>query len=293
MTIKLGLIGHPVSHSLSPVLHEAALRHLGWSGEFLLFDILENEVLMELARLARDGFTGISVTVPHKQVVIPHLGTLTSAASQCEAVNAVRFLRREPPETEGHNTDMAGFLHALMHHRMHEQAQKRVCVLGAGGAARAALWALNSTFPQKITLAARQLEKAQTLLRHIQPRIDWKTAVESCTLDEAAERSFDLLINCTPLGLEEGEELPPWAGRILVQSLASGSAVFDMVYGKSLFAAPCRQLKLHFADGLEMLIGQAALAFGYWTGESIPVSVMRDAVAQVAGLDAAGQLDRP
>lgn len=281
MTIKLGLIGHPVSHSISPVLHAAALRHLGRSGEYLLFDILEDQIATQLTRLEQEGFTGVNVTIPHKQAVIPHLGSLTSAARQCEAVNTIGFLHDGIRDAQGHNTDMGGFLHALNHHGMQEQARKKVCILGAGGAARAALWALNSIGTQQITVLARNREKVETLLRQLQLReneSEWRTAVEWACLDAAGDRLFDLLVNCTPLGLMEAHPVPTWVTNLLEQSLSRESAVFDMVYGKSLFGEPCKKLQLQFADGLEMLIGQAALAFEYWTGAEAPVSVMRNAV---------------
>lgn len=279
MPIKLGLIGHPVSHSISPLLHDAALSYFGWSGEYVLFDILDGDIAGTLSRLARQGYSGINVTVPHKQAVIPHLASLSDEAERCGAVNTIRFGEDEPATTCGHNTDMGGFLHALTHHNLQKHAGGTVCVLGAGGAARAALWALNSLHARRIDLVARRIEQAEILIADVSKMPGWQTTIQHTDWQLACGMDYNLLVNCTPLGLSaDQKELPAWALMVLVGSGRSATAVFDMVYGKSLFEAPAAREGLQFADGLEMLIGQAALSFEYWTGGQVPLDVMREAI---------------
>lgn len=279
MTIKLGLIGHPVSHSISPVLHIAALRYCGLSGDYLLIDTLTEDVSETLERLAAEGFLGINVTVPHKQAVIPHMASLTEAAQRCGAVNTIRF---DSSGAYGHNTDMQGFLHALQHHHMQEcVAAGNICVAGAGGAARAALWALNSLHPQKIHLVARRAEAFDELILDLRRNAEWLTPLEFVGTDDAAAESLreqiDLLVNCTSVGVTESyAALPQWASSLVTSALRPGAPIFDMVYKKSLFGAVAREHDHPFADGLEMLLGQAALAFEFWTKQSVPVQIMRD-----------------
>lgn len=288
---KLGLVGHPVAHSISPVLHNAALRHHGLSGDYILVDVLSDDLPATLSRLAAEGFVGVNVTVPHKQNVIPHMASLTATAGNCGAVNTIKFRAtgdadsrpvaadQAVPFPQGHNTDLAGFLHALSYHGLNDKARGSVVVLGAGGAARAALCAFNSLNSAAVTIAARRREPAEALIADLRQAPGWQLgAVDWCSLDDVATRRFDLIINCTALGVTQSE-LPAWAGGLLARCAEDG-ALYDMVYGKSLFGKPCQQLHMPFADGLEMLLGQAALAFEFWTGLPVPVSVMRAAAAQ-------------
>lgn len=282
MPIKLGLIGHPVSHSISPVLHNAALSYFGWSGDYVLHDILAADIPDALTRLAQEGYSGINVTVPHKQAVIPHLASLTDEAARCGAVNTIRFVEADDLTTRGHNTDFGGFLYALRQHGMVEYAAGKVCVLGAGGAARAALWVLNSLHCARIDLIARRPEQAETLIAEVSNMPGWETTIRHAEWEKCVEEDYNLLVNCTPLGLSADDaELPAWALMVLIGTRGRDSAaVFDMVYGRSLFAAPAAVNGMLFADGLEMLIGQAALAFEYWTGGQVPLDVMRAAIAK-------------
>lgn len=284
MTIKLGLIGHPVSHSISPVLHIAALRHCGLSGDYLLLDTPADAVADRLSRLPQEGFTGVNVTVPHKQVVIPHMASLTDAAQRCGAVNTIKF---DAAGAHGHNTDMAGFLHALNYHDMAGNARgMNVCVAGAGGAARAALWALNQLEPRQITLVARRADAGRQLLAEVRGRHDdWRTEIACSDASEVGalhllREQIDLLVNCTSIGVTENHDqgLPEWACSLVEHGLRPGAAIFDMVYKKSLFAEVAARHNHRFADGLEMLLGQAVLAFEYWTQQSVPIEVMRAAL---------------
>ena len=287
-TFHLGLTGYPLDHSFSPRMHRAGLRACGLDGDFTLFPIAPQDTsgLQRLAdRLRSEELAGLSITIPHKESLIPLLDALSPEARVIGAVNTL-CLRKSG--LTGFNTDAAGFLKDL-HRSFPELARMRqketprekiALVLGAGGAARAVVHALLSDGWQ-VMLAARRLQQAQRIRR---------TVDESDTSpQEGVLRPVDfdltgfdlgvvsLIVNTTPLGMIPRADLCPWPAGRPFPPLA---AVYDLVYNprETELVRRARQAGLAAVTGIGMLVEQAALAFELWTGQTAPRQVMFAAV---------------
>lgn len=281
MTIdfRLGLIGHPLGHSLSPKIHAAALAACGLTGSYSLFPIPPADIpglQALLARLRAGEIHGLNVTIPHKQNVIPLLDDLTETA---QAIGAVNTISARNGRLIGDNTDSPGFLSDLnrlleirysnfenresnIEHRISSiEYRKSAIVLGAGGSARAVVYALCKAGWQ-VTIAARRLEQAETLSESLKTACSQIDCVE---LNAVAGWRGDLLVNATPLGMTPAIETCPWPENI---PLPAGAAVYDLVYNprETRLVREARAAGLPALTGLGMLIEQAALAFEIWTG---------------------------
>lgn len=289
--MNLALLGYPLSHSLSPAMHNAALEHAG------LHDWRYEAMPVEPARLAEaiviirsEGYAGANVTVPHKEAVIPLLDGLTPVAEAIGAVNTiVKKARAKHPSTTaekntplsaqdasplliGHNTDAAGLLADLYTHNVHI-SNRPVLILGAGGAARAAAAACAGVGAE-LRLAARRREQAQSLVSSLQLPV---TLYDLTIRDlERASQDCALIINSTPLGMSPDVNTSPWFEGA---PFPPGAFVYDLVYNPAdtRLARQARAAGLRAATGLGMLIEQGALAFELWTGQTAPRRLMREA----------------
>jgi shikimate dehydrogenase len=274
------VIGDPVGHSLSPALHNAAFAALGLDWAYLAFPVPAGEVPGALAGVRALGLDGLSVTMPHKGAVVAHVDHLSPTATTLGAVNTVV---RRGDRLAGESTDGAGFLAAVRLDEGWEPAGRRCLLLGTGGAARAVALALGQAGAAQVAVVGRHPEMAQATAA-LAGRV-------GCTAGpEAADRA-DLIVNATPVGMTgvvglDGEELPariPFGldpGR-----LGRGQLVVDLVYSPA--ATPlldgARRRGATTANGLGMLIHQAALQFRLWTGEDPPLEVMSAAALSALG----------
>ncbi len=290
--INLGLIGYPLSHSLSPQIHNAALHTLGLEGEYRLYPVpphpqplslrergVRGEGMYSLENLLENmragEIHGLNVTIPHKQTVISFLDALTPAA---EAIGAVNTIFRQGGQLVGDNTDAPGFLRDLQS-RLNIQPFERinVLILGAGGSARAVTYALLSRGCH-VTIAARRLEQANALAAYFGnrfPNIQPETIkFQFLTLNL---QPSTLIINTTPLGMSPNLNDSPWPEGI---PFPGNAAVYDLVYNprETLIVRQARAAGLRATTGLGMLIEQAALALERWTGLVVPRDVMLNAV---------------
>jgi shikimate dehydrogenase len=275
--IRLGLIGHPVTQSLSPEIHRTALTACGVQGDYTLFRVAPNEppVLHGLLDRMRGGdIQGLNVTIPHKRTIVALLDALTPTAT---AVGAVNTIFREGGNLVGDNTDVEGFRCALerfLHtHGRQAAASGAALVLGAGGAARAAVYAL-ATSGWKVTVVARRVAQAYQLARdlaesdvHVVDRAELPNAVS----DRLA--ACALIVNATPVGTPPRTDESPWPADL---PFPQHAAVYDLVYVPSVtrLVHDARAAGLPAATGLGMLIEQALLSFERWTGCTPP----RDAI---------------
>jgi shikimate dehydrogenase len=265
-----GVIGHPVAHSLSPVLHNAAFRAAGLDWAYLAFDVAEGEAVPAIEGMRALGIDGLSVTMPHKAAVAKAVDRLTHTAERLAAVNTVV---RQGRELVGDNTDGAGFLDALRRDEGFDPAGRRCLILGAGGAARAVVLALAGAGAAEIVVAGRNLARAEVaadLAGPVGKAVDDPTGVDA-----------DLVVNATPVGMAHRPGLP-----LDPAEIRAGAVVVDLVYHpphtELLDAARARGAVA--ANGLGMLIHQAAQQFRLWTGEDPPLEVMSAAaVAAIAG----------
>jgi shikimate dehydrogenase len=266
----VGLVGWPVEHSVSPAMHNAAFAALGLGWRYDLLPTppgqLENTVSNLKAR-----YRGANVTIPYKQALLPHLDGVGDAVQAIGAVNTV--VRREG-RLHGHNTDTGGALAALREAGV-ELTGRRALVLGAGGAARALVYALSRT-GCAVTIYNRTPDRAADLASYIQRTgirvpvapVLWGTALAGLELD-----AFDLLVNTTPVGMWPHDDASPWPESL---PLPPRWTVFDLVYNpeETRLLAQARAAGARVLGGLDMLVHQGALAFALWTGRSAPIDVM-------------------
>jgi shikimate dehydrogenase len=279
---SFGLIGYPLGHSISPALHRAALRSAGLVGEYQLYEVKplpEGEAaLLELLNGIRGGkLRGLNVTIPHKQTVLPLLDEVTTTALSIGAVNVI-FRRRD--RLVGDNTDAAGFRIDLEHflaRSKHSAGAGQAVVLGAGGSARAVVYALLAG-GWSVTVAARRLEQAQALAAqfHHHP-------IRVVRMDEAhlrLEHAADLVVNTTPSGMHPHSSTSPWPEGI---PLPQHAAVYDLVYNpfQTKLIETALASGLPACSGLGMLVEQAALSFERWTNHTADRAAMVQAAQAV------------
>ena len=272
MSLQLGLIGHPLEHSLSPKIHKAALSSCGLEGDYSLFPICldDQRGLKDLLTRVRSGeITGLNVTIPHKQNVISLLDELTPMAQAIGAVNTI-FMRGG--KLIGDNTDALGFLEDVKRFLTSETQRhgdtKNVLVLGAGGSAHAVVYALANA-GWAITLAARRSEQAEGLAAHY--------GLRTMCYPNLQPTTFNLIVNTTPLGMSPNVDASPWPANL---SFPIDASVYDLVYSprETKLVKDARAAGLPATTGLGMLIEQAALSFEIWTGYTPPREILRSAV---------------
>jgi shikimate dehydrogenase len=255
------IIGNPIGHSLSPLVHNAAFEHLGLDYVFLAFEV---ERLQEAVRgIAAFGFTGVSVTIPHKVAVRDYLDEIEPVARRIGAVNTI--VNREG-RLIGHNTDWSGAMKAL-EDRI-DLRGKTAVVLGAGGAARAIAFGLKEKGADPVILN-RTVSRADSLASGLQCRFGPIELIEKL--------SFDLVINATSVGMSPRAESTP-----LNKALLKDVLVFDTVYNplKTRLIREAEERGCPTVTGLEMFVNQAALQFELWTGQKAPLDLMRSVAAQ-------------
>ena len=257
---KLGLIGYPLSHSLSPKIHTAALQSCHLEGEYSLFPIHpdDKQGLKNLLNRVRSGeIRGFNVTIPHKQNVIPFLDELTPTAESIGAVNTI-YLRNA--KLIGDNTDAPGFLAdlKLLIDSSTFNFQPSALVLGAGGSARAVVYALLND-GWNVILAARRMEQANELAKQFK-----NVKIIEFNLQTFQLSNVKLIVNTTPLGMTPNIDQFPWPENL---PFPKNAAIYDLVYNprETKLVREARLQGLKATTGLGMLIEQAALAFETWT----------------------------
>ncbi len=292
---RFGLTGYPLGHSLSPLLHRAALSSFHLEGEYQLFPVAPDdpEGLAALLRSLRQGtLQGLNITIPHKQTVIPLLDELSSTAESIGAVNTVLLKENR---LIGDNTDAPGFWTDIRVSLSSSQAplpwpvsqggkgegRRRGVVLGAGGAARAVVYAL-LTHGWDVTLAVRRADvgQAKDLIDSFQ-NIRADADLDSILLEKdpmaAKMGGVQWIINATPLGMSPEVDQCPWPDDL---PFPDGAFVYDVVYNprETVLVRRARAAGLAAVTGLGMLVEQAALSFKIWTGHAPDRNVMLSAV---------------
>ena len=274
-TTLVGLFGWPVTHSISPQMHNAAFvaRQMNW--RYLAFAVPPERVPEAVAALPALGLRGVNVTVPHKQAVMPHLQHWTPAAEAIGAVNTI--IVEIDGQLTGDNTDGAGFIADLQAHNV-EPEGKRALVIGAGGSSRAVVYGLADAGVESVKVLNRTVAKAVDLAAKMQsyfPEINIDSAAFPDDVTGSAQDA-DLIVNCTSLGMEPHVEGLPWEENV---EFREDQIVYDLVYNPAM----TRLLQLASTDGataiggLGMLVYQGAIAWEKWTGETAPVAVMQQA----------------
>ena len=254
MTKKFGIIGWPLGHTMSPTLHNWGFGTLGIDAIYEAWPLEPNNVATFIERARTEPISGASVTIPHKQTVMEHLDRITDRA---KAVGAVNTLYWDGDTLCGENTDVVGVIAPL---RDLETLPDSAIVLGAGGAARAAIVGLQELGIPNITVSNRTREKAETLAADF--------SVRSVAWDARMDNSPSLILNTTPLGMSgDMESLTPWDAKRFPED----TVAYDIVYNpletrflKEAKAAGCAVL-----SGLEMFLHQGLAQFELWTGQKM------------------------
>lgn len=277
----LGLIGYPLEHSLSPKIHVAALKSCGLDGNYSLCSILPEDTQgLEtlLARVRNSDIHGLNVTIPHKQNVIPLLDELTPAAQTIGAVNTI-FMQNG--KLTGDNTDAPSFISDLKRflsdHRSSIENQKSALVLGAGGSARAVVYALAND-GWNVAVTARRIEQAQDLVRQFSNPASRLSAIKYQTAYfQFLISNLSLLVNTTPFGMSPNTEASPWPADL---AFPRNAVVYDLIYNprETKLVRDARAAGLSATTGLGMLVEQAALSFEIWTGCKLPRNNLYKAV---------------
>ena len=271
----LGVIGHPVGHSLSPRMHNAALAAQNVDMVYLAFDVPPECLREAVAGLRALGFRGVNVTIPHKEAMVELVDELDGAAARIGSVNTVV---NEGGRLIGCNTDMSGFAAALRSVRPEGAAGLTCFVAGAGGAARAVVAALQQDGAREIRICNRTSQRAVALCAQASAWGGASCVVVNPRDAASAAAGCGLLVNATSIGLTANVK----ESAIPVDILLSHQIVMDLVYApaSTLLVREAKAKGATAIDGREMLVKQAAGSYELWTGLPAPVDVMRNSIGE-------------
>lgn len=260
----IGIFGYPIEHTLSPLMHNAAFKTLGLDMCYVAFRVLPEELREGVRAIKSLNLSGVNITVPHKEKVIPLLDKINEEASFIGAVNTIV---NSDGILTGYNTDGRGFISALSEKKISIE-NKDILILGAGGASRAISYYLSEK-ASRLSLFDIDKSKAERLIGDLN-----KIRNNAFFLDNIKDIGRpDIIINATPLGLKSEDALP-----LSPDSIASEMVVCDLVYKNTSFLQEAEKKGARTIDGSGMLLWQGILAFELWTGVKPPVDVMRKAL---------------
>lgn len=280
----LGVIGHPIEHSLSPLMHNAALTQLGLDYVYLPFPVAPENLTTAIAGFASIGVVGFSITIPHKQAILPFLSEISPIA---QAIGAVNTVVNKGNKWLGTNTDVEGFIAPLQTTYHQDWSQKKAVILGNGGAARAVVAGCIQLGLAEIHVVGRNLQKLQVFEQSWQnsPFAD-KFQVHEWTELPNLLHQANLLVNTTPIGMYPHVEQSPLSSQEM--SYLPGDAIaYDLIYipKPTKFLHLAQKQGIVTIDGLEMLVQQGAAALKIWLQkETVPVTQMRQALQNHLGI---------
>ena len=282
-TKLLGIIGDPVEHSLSPVMHNSAIASLGLDYVYIPFPVKQGDLSRAIAGFSAIDLAGFSVTIPHKQDIMPLLSEISADAAKIGAVNTVW---RTASGWKGTNTDVEGFVVPL---KAISRDWKKLTpvVLGNGGAARAVIVGLVNLGCQEIHVVGRNRDKLARFYQSWQhaPAIGSSLKIHNWENLSSLLSTADLLVNTTPVGMSPQVDASP-IDEALMQKLKPQAIAYDLIYTPN----PTQFLKLAQAqgaiaiDGLEMLVQQGVAALKIWLQQPVPVEVMRNSLKEHLGI---------
>jgi shikimate dehydrogenase len=274
MTKRVVLIGHPVAHSLSGAMQQAAFDELGIDATYELWDRPPIELAGAVGELRTDDFLGANVTIPHKERVVPMVDRLTEDA---HATGAVNTITREGKRLIGHNTDVPGFRVGLDRLVGKQKMPRHAVVLGAGGGARAVVYGLITEGFQRVVVFNRHLHRAEGLVKHFgrsAAHMELRAMPWHESIIEAELAKTKLFVNATSIGLA-GDVSP-----IPAEIIPSDLLVLDLIYARTRLLRDAAAAGCTVSDGEVMLLHQGAAAFALWTGQQAPIEVMQAKLAE-------------
>lgn len=273
-TKPFAVLGHPIGHTLSPVMHNASMQELDFDGIYMALDVHPDELMDVLPAMQKMGFAGVNLTVPHKEIAFRGLEKLDESARLLGAANTVEFSEKG---MIGHNTDGYGFLKALEEGFGKMVEDDAVFVLGCGGAGRASALMAAREGAKSLVLADIDAERVQRLEDEIKSLGSDVQILQALEKGQQVElcRGCDLIVQASPVGMKKDDPslLPPEAFR-------SGQRAFDLIYmyPETAFLMTAREAGAKVSNGLGMLLHQGARAFEIWTGVLPSISAMRTAL---------------
>ncbi|WP_062049988.1 shikimate dehydrogenase [Bacillus sp. JCM 19034] len=276
MKAVFGLLGHPVSHSMSPLIHNDAFQSLEIEAEYHVFDVAPQVVKQAIDGIRALGIAGCNVTVPHKVAVMDYLDEIDNEARLIGAVNTIV---NDNGRLIGYNTDGRGYVESLLGCQQMLQ-NKRVLVIGAGGAARGIVTSLLNEGIAALAITNRTLSKAEPFKQLADL---FKTEIVLLTKEEATRRlvEFDIIINTTSVGMSPNIEESP----LLLETVKEHAIVSDLIYNpiETTFLKIAKNKGIQTLNGVGMFVNQAALSFEYWTGQKPNRKRMEQLVLQQLG----------
>ena len=273
-TRMIAILGFPVHHSFSPIIHNTAFQHQGLNFVYLAVGLAPDKLAHAVHGLSALGFVGANVTIPHKQAVLPYMDHLSEAA---RAIGAVNTIVCKNDRLYGDNTDIEGFLAPL---RDLELNGTPMTILGAGGAARAAAYGLLRDYnPNPLTLVARRPVQAEKLVHDF---VEFSSQLEVSDFESASTsiKKSRLIVNSTPVGMHPNVHETPWEKK---EDFSSDQIIYDLVYRprRTRLLQETELCGASTVGGLGMLIEQAAASYRQWTDREMPIGVVRDALAEL------------
>src|SRR5438445_4027955 len=281
--IRLGVLGDPVEHSLSPQMQNAALKHCKIDRQYARFHILPNQLGEAVGLIRKREFVGVNLTIPHKIGALEFVDSLDENVKRIGAANVIKI---EGGKARGFNTDGRGFSRAIREEFSVDLRDLRMLVLGAGGAARAIALQCAKENCERLVIANRTFDRAEQLADELRDFFTGSKVLgpvprlQAIRWEEAAFRfqiaNADLIVNATPVGLNRGD-LSPIPSRLLAPHVM----VYDTIYSakRTPLVAAALEAGARAANGLSMLLHQGALAFEIWFQREPPIEVMRKTLA--------------
>ncbi len=261
-----GIFGHPVTHSLSPQMHNAAFKHFGLNAQYLAFEIQKEGLGLAFEAIRSLKMGGVNITVPFKEEAIGYVDEIPEDIDR--AMDAINTVVNRDGRLYGYNTDMLGFLWALKNDLNFLPAGKKIFLCGAGGSARAVTFALGSGEAEKVWIYNRTLERALGLADVAAARFP-ETEFEAVSdLGFLKSEKMDCVVNATASGMKSEDALP-----VDLKQFKGKPVVYDLIYSpaETPFLKSAAALGFSCANGLGMLAAQGALSFGLWTGVKVGV----------------------
>ena len=276
-TSFLALIGNPVSHSLSPIMQNAAIQYLELDLIYIAIPCKNEDLEIVVNSLKKMNCKGLNITIPFKQKVFNYCNEISSAAKKIKAINTLKL--NENKEWSGTNTDIDGFIYPL---KKLDLIKKTSIVLGSGGAARSVIQGLINLKLSKITIISRNQNSLNELITNFENDIKIEGIVDTNIEIDSIIQETDLIVNTTPVGMDKttnANELP--FGQNIWNNINSNTIVYDLIYNPSPtpFLKFCDKKGCMTIDGLQMLIAQGTKSLSFWTnGLEVPFGVMHDAI---------------
>ncbi len=270
-----GIFGNPVEHSLSPALHNAVFKRLGMNAVYMAFKVAPESLGLAFEGMRALGIRGVNITIPFKEDVLNFLDEIPEDLDRL--TGAVNTAVLKDGQLLGYNTDGLGFLNALREDLSVSPSGKDILLLGSGGSARGVLFAMAHAGADRIFLYNRTHSRAHGLAEYAAQYFPQTEIVAVSSPSEIPAKKLDLVVNATPCGMRGNHELPMEWGLI-----KEPAAAYDLVYTpkETPWLKEAKKLGVPCANGMGMLLEQAAISFGLWTGKKEGVrEAMREAVA--------------